>query len=344
MPNVLPKNRPSLSTTTGPSGHPEGIASDSHSGAPSGGRNGQTDLQAEVSIVGCGWLGFAVAQRLIQLEVRVAGSTTTPKKLAGLRSIGVDSALLRLDPPADGDGDESPHHNSEPLKRLFAAPQMVVTIPPPAFDEAASYVSNLTELVARWTPVGAAHLIFISSTSVYGDANGPTDESLTPDPTTSSARLMYAAELALGDACRTKQIRLSVIRSAGQIGFGRHPGRFLAGKANVANPDVAVNIIHQSDLAECVAQLIMQTHRPTVNSTLAKTNVEIYNAAANTHPTRRDFYEAASRTLNLAAPSFAQQDKSQLPGKLIHSEKIRKQLNLKFQFDDLMAIAMGKFS
>ena len=323
MPNVSPLNMPPLSTSTG---HQIDSAY----------------VLPEVSIVGCGWLGFAVAQRLIQLEVRVAGSTTTPKKLAGLRSIGVDSALLRLDPPVIGE--ESTHHNSEPLKRLFSARQMVVTIPPPPIDEAASYVSNLTELVARWTPAGPAHLIFISSTSVYGDANGPTDENSMPDPTTSSARLMYAAELALAKACHAKQFRLSVVRSAGQIGFGRHPGRFLAGKANVANPDVAVNIIHQSDLAECVAQLIMQTHRPAVDSTLANTNVEIYNAAANTHPTRRDFYEAASRTLNLAAPSFAQQDKSQLPGKLIHSEKIRKQLNLKFQFDDLMAIAMGKFS
>lgn len=48
----------------------------------------------KVSILGCGWLGFPLAKKLIEIGFEVKGSTTTENKLAVLKSNKIAPYLL----------------------------------------------------------------------------------------------------------------------------------------------------------------------------------------------------------------------------------------------------------
>ena len=50
----------------------------------------------KVSILGCGWLGFPLAKKLIEIGFEVKGSTTSENKLAVLKSNKIAPYLLEL--------------------------------------------------------------------------------------------------------------------------------------------------------------------------------------------------------------------------------------------------------
>src|SRR5690606_39022244 len=88
-------------------------------------------------------------------------------------------------------------------------------------------------------------VIFVSSTSVYGEESGMITEATIPQPTTPSAKELIAAEALLRNA--KAQFATTVIRFGGLIGEDRHPVKFLSGKKNLANPKGNINFIHQDD-------------------------------------------------------------------------------------------------
>ena len=50
-----------------------------------------------VSILGCGWLGKALAIDLLEKDYSVKGSTTTPTKLDALCESGISSFLIHIE-------------------------------------------------------------------------------------------------------------------------------------------------------------------------------------------------------------------------------------------------------
>ena len=55
-------------------------------------------IQKKVSILGCGWLGFPLAQRLLRDGFHVNGSTTSPVKVAELKNAGIKAYPLEYQP------------------------------------------------------------------------------------------------------------------------------------------------------------------------------------------------------------------------------------------------------
>ena len=53
-------------------------------------------MNKEISILGCGWLGFSLAKALTKLGYQVKGSTTTINKLEQLKEIGIASYLFDI--------------------------------------------------------------------------------------------------------------------------------------------------------------------------------------------------------------------------------------------------------
>ena len=321
-----------------------------------------------VAIVGCGWLGLAVAQRLLQLDTPVIGTTTTTARLQTLRSSGIEAVLLRLEPAnstISAPSDSVPP--SGPLARLLSCTRLLFTIPPSGLDSADAYVGTLRELLDRWNLPSLKHVVFVSSTSVYGGALGCMTEESPAQPVTTSASILLAGENFLRERLCGTNCAVSILRSAGQMGFARHPGRFLAGRSGVADPELPVNMVHQVDLAECATQILLRdisaapreamTKGPTqsrlessapsqamgaVENSRGLGLFEIFNAASNTHPHREDFYSEAALYLGLPIPEFANQNAASRPGRTISSEKIRRVLGVKFHYDDLMAFVRGK--
>ena len=50
----------------------------------------------KVSILGCGWLGFPLAKKLIEIDFEVKGSTTSENKLDLLKSNNIEPFLITI--------------------------------------------------------------------------------------------------------------------------------------------------------------------------------------------------------------------------------------------------------
>lgn len=235
-----------------------------------------------VSIVGCGWYGWPLAERLQSSGWVVKGSKSTTAGVEALRADGIDGYLLRLDP------DAGPHVDGS----LFDADVLVVNIPPRRRPDIESYhVAQMQALGKLILGSQVSKVLFISSTSVYPNVNETVTEQddLIPDRPAGRA-LKHAEEYWRGDP----QLRTTVIRFAGLVGGDRDPGRFLAGKRNVENGDAPVNLIHLDDCIAITLEILKQ-----------EAWGETFNACCPAHPKRRVFYPEAARKSGLVEPTFS---------------------------------------
>ena len=162
-------------------------------------------------------------------------------------------------------------------------------------------------------------VIFISSTSIYQDLTRIVIEE-DADPST----YLYLAERFL---MSNQTFKTTVLRFGGLVGGDRHPGRFLAGKQDVDGATTPVNMIHQQDCVEIIFQLVQQNAFD-----------EVFNACADLHPTKKEFYEASSRVLNLSPPTFREQKDSSF--KIVSADKLKSALRYQFIFPDPMRMAV----
>lgn len=261
-----------------------------------------------LSILGCGWLGKAVAERFISEGWNVKGSTTSPEKFATLTAMGIDPYLVRMDPHPAGDR----------LDNFLDADILLVSIPPRRkAGLTAVYLEQIKSLSEALANATVKRVIFISSTSIYQDLNRTVVEG-DADP---SSYLFLAENFLLTNL----SFKTTVLRFGGLIGGDRHPGRFLAGKQNVDGATTPVNMIHQQDCVAIIFQIVVQ-------------NVfgEVFNACADLHPTKKEFYEAAGEALDLSPPTFSEAIDS--PFKIVSAEKLKSALKYQFSFPDPMGM------
>lgn len=173
-------------------------------------------------------------------------------------------------------------------------------------------IENLIPFIEKST---VKKVLFVSSTSVYGDENGVITEETEPNPDTESGKQLLLAEALLQN---NRNFETTILRFGGLIGEDRQPVKFLAGKENLENADAPVNLIHQNDCIGVIQEIINQS----------KWN-EVFNAVAPFHPTRSAYYTQKAIDLNLALPKFSS-EKSNIK-KTISSEKTERVLNYKFK-------------
>ncbi len=89
------------------------------------------------------------------------------------------------------------------------------------------------------------------------------------------------------------------------------------------NAGAPVNIIHQNDCIELIYQIIKQ-----------QVWGETFNACADKHPLRKDYYREAAVLIGLESPEFTNQEACSY--KLINSDKIKKRLGYTFKYPDPM--------
>lgn len=255
-----------------------------------------------IAILGCGWLGFPLAQQLVQASFRVKGSTTSLDKIPQLTQVGIEAYLLELNAQsALGDW----------TGFLDEVEALVVAIPPQLRrSEPENFVAKMQLLLENLRLSSCKKVVFISSTSVYPDQNQLAIES---DTKGFESQLVFAENLfLLADFCQA-----TVIRFGGLIGPDRHPVRFLAGRMQLENPEAPINLIHQAD---CLAILEKCIYLPFEN--------EVYNAVAPYHPTRVNYYRERARALQLPLPEFDYSKPS--VGKTVSSEKLQTTLGYTF--------------
>lgn len=262
-----------------------------------------------VSILGCGWLGFPLGVQLLRDGHFVRGSTTTKEKIPLIEEAGIEPYFIQLNPIISGDD----------VISFFNVDTVILNIPPPKVDNRTTFMRQQgEELVSYLNNAPVKKLIMVSSTGVYGFQNQEADETDSHPPETQNGKGLLALEKQLSHELNAS---VSIIRMAGLIGPGRNPGRFLSGREISGNGEEPVNLIHQKDAIG------------TVISLLKNTDISgIYNACAQSHPTRKQFYNAAAKKMGLHKPHF--KDQEERPWKTINSGKIRKTTGYQFIYDD----------
>jgi len=269
-----------------------------------------------ILIIGSGWLGWPLAQHLTSAGHQVTATTTSELKIKQLSGTAVE--LIKLN------SSDLPAANTVPAVKN--ADIMIIVIPPGR--QQTDYLYQLQQLVKLSEHAEIGHILFISSTGVYGQMNGVLTEYDDCAATTQSGRAMVAFEQQLltqstvhNSEHRSKN---SVLRLAGLFGPNRHPGKFLAGKVDIANPDAVVNMIHQQDCIGLISQIIMN-----------KSWGRIHLGCAPSHPTRREFYSQGAKQLDLPAPQFVADGGQH--SKLIDSTITANHLDYQYVYPDLMA-------
>lgn len=241
-------------------------------------------MNKSVSIIGCGWLGLPLAEKLIAEGYTVKGSTTTPSKLPLLETAGITPFLIDL-----------PGTPFATLAGFLDSELLVVNIPPNRRDPDVEkhHSAQMRYLYEAVCKSGIKRVVFVSSTSVYAPLLRSVTEAYTAlnTPATASGRALRRIEQLWLHP--DKPFTTTILRMAGLVGGNRHPVMYLAGKTNLPNADAPVNLVH---LQDCLAVVTLVLNNPPRSA--------VYNICADEHPTRQQFYTFAAQKLGLEPPQF----------------------------------------
>ncbi len=265
-----------------------------------------------IGIIGCGWLGLPLAEMLSQKGYEVVGSTATPSKIGMLRQAGIQPFLLNI-------SSDKVVGNLDQL--LSGIDTLVLNLPPGLRRQPnESFIDKIKLLVPFILGAGVSHLLFVSSTSVYGNLTGTITEDTPPSPSTESGRQLWVVEQLLGE---TVGFDLTVLRFGGLIGGQRHPIKQLSGKKELPDPHAPINFIHREDCIGIIENIIAQ------DSWNA-----LYNGVTPYHPTRMEYYTSMAKIYGLDPPSFSTDKGTE--GKLVTSDRLLTSLAYRFKLNNLL--------
>ncbi|TWI98030.1 nucleoside-diphosphate-sugar epimerase [Mucilaginibacter frigoritolerans] len=233
-----------------------------------------------VSILGCGWYGKALAKALMENGISVKGSTTSVENLENLSNNGIISYQIKFG---------SAFEVFNPA--FFECDVLVISIIPKfRSGEGQDYHLKLKHIIEVISRYKIKKVIYISSTGVYGDRNNEVNELTDPEPDGESGLFLAEAEKLFQ---RENPFKTTIIRFAGLVGPGRHPGRFFAGKENIPNGKSLVNLIHLDDCIGITSAIIKQDAFG-----------YLFNACSPDHPAKADFYIHAAQQGEFVLPQF----------------------------------------
>jgi nucleoside-diphosphate-sugar epimerase len=266
---------------------------------------------AQISILGCGWLGLPLAKALLKDKFLVKGSTTSVDKLSVLENFGIKPYLLAL-------SEDKTIGNLTAF--LESSEILIINIPPKLRStQKENFVSKIKNIIPSIEKSSIENVLFISSTSVYGEDNLLVSEETQLNPDTESGKQLVLVEQLLP---ANLNFKTTILRFGGLIGEDRHPIKFLAGRKNIENPNAPINLIHLEDCIGIILAILKQKG----NGKL-KTN-DTFNAVAPHHPSRQEYYIKKAIELNLALPEFNLENTSF--GKTILSNKVETVLSYTF--------------
>lgn len=253
-----------------------------------------------ISLLGSGWLGLALTRYFQRLSFRVKASTRTSNRLSQLSEIGTIPYLVDID------------NLSGDIQAFLDCDVLIVNI-------TSKNIPSYIELIRKIEASTVRRVLFVSSSSVYRNTNDIVRES---EGFENDCSPLYQIERQF---MSSSHFQATVVRMAGLIGPGRHPGRFFKNDKLVEQPGSPVNLIHQTDCVNIIGRIIEQ-----------KAWGEVFNACADSHPTKRDFYHQAKQILGQPPPNFNPSNEPAF--KVVSNQKLRRVLNYEFVYDDLMTL------
>lgn len=270
-----------------------------------------------VSIIGCGWLGQALASQLIEENISVVGSYQSPTTKAKLNALGIDAIELIL--PLS----ENVAHSEFSYSQLFQQNTLVIAIPPQLKKGQTDYPRKVAQLVDLAEQGNVEKIIFLNSTAIYNGLTGEVNEESELDPRASKVQPLLEAE----QAVRRFSKQTIILRLAGLVGPQRHPGKFLQLKREFANAKSPVNLVHQADVVNVIKYFFCLG--------IKTSEAQIFNVVSKTNCTREHYYQTAAQALHLSQPEF-KNDVMKTLGKKVQGQRLREITGYHYQYDDLL--------
>lgn len=232
-----------------------------------------------VSIVGCGYTGRRLAERLSTAGAQVRGFARQAQSLGKIAAAGAKPVALDLDAPI------------EPVAVDGHIVYYAVPPPPQSGD------ARLERFLAAVSGM-PRRFIYLSTTGVYGDRGGArVDEDTAPHPQTERAQRRLAAEIMVAAWAQARGVSWCVLRVPGIYGPGRLPLERLRRSLPVivAREAAPGNRIHVTDLVTaCLAAGIA-----------AAAHCRIFNVTDGSEESATQFLGRVARIAGLPAPPAA---------------------------------------
>jgi nucleoside-diphosphate-sugar epimerase len=239
-------------------------------------------------ILGCGYVGLALARALADADVAVLGTTRGAGGEAAVRAAGAEWAQADVMEPAT--------LRSLPDWR----PAVVFDLVRPQLLGPDRYTAwGTSNVAAAFEDTGLEALVYLSSTSVYGRRSGEwTDERTEPAPASPLGRARLEAEEIYLSLAREGRLPARVCRAPGIYGPGRTlRQRLESGAYRRLDEEIWVSRVHVDDL--CAGLLAAwRTGRPG----------EVYLLADDEPVTAREYAELTASLLSLPLPPTVERE------------------------------------
>lgn len=281
--------------------------------------------RSHILIAGCGYVGQRLAVRLRE-RYEVTALVRTNDKAAALERQGFKTVVMDLDR----------------VRAWASIPErldqeaFVYLAPPPGSGESDLRLDRFLHLAI----VPPKSFVYMSTTGVYGDAEGGwVDESTPIMPRTDRARRRVSAEEMTRVWCHERRVRRVVLRVPGIYGPDRLPLERLRKSEPVVRPEDAgiSNRIHVDDLvAACEAAIENKEARG------------VYNVSDGNSISSTAFIDLVAKLAGLPQPPRVSLEEAQLtfsPERLsflnesrrVSNERMLKHLGVKLRYTDLEA-------
>lgn len=263
-----------------------------------------------VLIVGCGDIGERVAKIWINAGKSVYGAARSEASQNKLEQCHIQPCRIDLEDLASLTN--MPSKNA--LVYYFA--------PPPAKGQLDARMANFLESLNESNP--PVHIIYISTSGVYGDQKGQLINEQSPvNPQVDRAKRRYHAEQQLQQWSEASKIPVTILRVGGIYGPGRLPVQRLKDQIPMVHENLApqTNRIHADDLAQvCVAAATIKAHG------------EIYNVSDGTNSNMTEYFNTIADFCNLPRPplvDWVEAEKTISKGMLSYLKESRRMDNSK---------------
>ncbi|AAZ28312.1 MULTISPECIES: SDR family oxidoreductase [Colwellia] len=290
------------------------------------------DKISSVGIIGCGWLGSALAYQLKNQDIAVLATRSNIDNIEQLKSQGIEAEVLSL--PA-----EQAQLNTHPI---FKQQCLVIAITPQFRQGRVDYADKVQQLVES-AKVGncVEQIILLSSSAIYNGLSGDVEENSILDMSADKVSVLNQAEQAVlsfnhpgRNESRLNALNAEVgnkkayvLRLSGLVGPKRHPGKFLLNGHMLKSPQAIVNLIHQQDAVGLIQTLLQSANCG-----------GIFNGVSSTKVTKKQYYQAAASALQLPTPTFEEIELSEDNApKVVSGKKTQAELAYEFVYDDLLA-------
>jgi nucleoside-diphosphate-sugar epimerase len=245
----------------------------------------------KLGLVGCGWLGKALAKRLLEQSEYKILATSSHDRTLEFQTEGIPYICFDL-------------NSTLAPTQLLECDIIIYTVPPLELGLVSNFFKQLSL---------DKKIIFTSSTSVYGKNLGNVNENSFLSKTNTSSPLLLSTEEMLSAKFDT----LTIIRPGGLYGANRHPVNFLANKKNISGGHDWLHLVSQEDCINAIISIIQK-------------NIwgEVFNLVSDLKTRKKDYYTEMANKFSLVAPVYLD-EKHETPTQ-ISNEKSKNILKISY--------------